>query len=143
MPELALDHEQRDAFVRHLDRVRMAKLMWREPAPDSGLDRQAVQRQRAAEGDHDRPAVGPSITHSSAPTGNSMRCSSHGWSCCHPHRSMPTWRRLPPLPSADPSSLYELAGLDAGQPPARTRLPGPHSPGRGPARSCSSRSCFS
>ena len=34
-----------NAFARHLDRVRMAKLMRREPAPDSGLDRQAVQHQ--------------------------------------------------------------------------------------------------
>ena len=43
MPELPLDHGQRDTFARHLDRMRMAKLMGREPAPDSRLDGQAVQ----------------------------------------------------------------------------------------------------
>ena len=35
MPELALDHDQGDAFVRHLDRVRMSKLMRRESTPDT------------------------------------------------------------------------------------------------------------
>ena len=35
MPELALDDRQRDPFVGHLDRVRVAELMWREPTPDS------------------------------------------------------------------------------------------------------------
>jgi hypothetical protein len=44
VPELALDDGQRHAFAGHLDRVSMAKLMGREPAPDSGFDGQAVQR---------------------------------------------------------------------------------------------------
>ncbi len=35
MPELALDDRQRDPFVGHLDRVRVAELMWRKPTPDS------------------------------------------------------------------------------------------------------------
>ena len=33
VPELALDHDERDAFVRHLDRVSVPKLMRREPPP--------------------------------------------------------------------------------------------------------------
>ena len=31
--ELALDHDERDALVRHLDRVRVPQLMRREPPP--------------------------------------------------------------------------------------------------------------
>src|SRR5918996_2383577 len=33
--KLALDHDQRDAFASHLDRVGVAELMWREAAPHS------------------------------------------------------------------------------------------------------------
>ena len=29
--ELPLDHDQRDTFVRHLNRVGMSQLVWREP----------------------------------------------------------------------------------------------------------------
>jgi hypothetical protein len=36
MAELALDDDERDAFVGHLDRVRVPELMRREAAPDSG-----------------------------------------------------------------------------------------------------------
>jgi hypothetical protein len=36
MPELALDHDERHTLVGHLDRVRMAELMWRDPTPDPG-----------------------------------------------------------------------------------------------------------
>ena len=32
MPELALDHDERDPFMGHLDRVRMPELMRGEPA---------------------------------------------------------------------------------------------------------------
>ena len=35
MTELALDDDERDALMDHLDRVRVAELMWREPTPDS------------------------------------------------------------------------------------------------------------
>ena len=34
MPELALDNDQRYTLVSQLDRMRMAKLMWREATPD-------------------------------------------------------------------------------------------------------------
>jgi hypothetical protein len=41
VPELPLDHDQRHAFVRHLDRVSMPQLVRREPpshtCPDGGL----------------------------------------------------------------------------------------------------------
>jgi hypothetical protein len=36
MPKLTLDHDQRDALVRHLDRVRIPELMRREPAAHAG-----------------------------------------------------------------------------------------------------------
>jgi hypothetical protein len=41
--ELALDHDQRDALARHLNRVRLAQLMRREPTRDSCLDRGVVK----------------------------------------------------------------------------------------------------
>ena len=53
---------------------------------------------RAGAGDHGRPCVGLSMTHSSAPTGSATRARSHGSSCSRAHGSIPTWRRLPPLP---------------------------------------------
>jgi hypothetical protein len=36
MSELALDDDERDAFVGHLDRVGVPELVWREPAPYPG-----------------------------------------------------------------------------------------------------------
>jgi hypothetical protein len=36
MPELSLDHEQRDPLARHLHRVRVSKLVRREPASHPG-----------------------------------------------------------------------------------------------------------
>jgi hypothetical protein len=36
MPELALDHDERDALMRHLDRVRVPQLVRREPSPHTG-----------------------------------------------------------------------------------------------------------
>ena len=97
MAELALDDRERDALAGHLDRVRVAELVWREASPDAGRDGEGSVL-RAAEGDHGRPAVGPCMTHSKAPTGSAGRKSSHGWICCQPQRSVPTSRRLPPLP---------------------------------------------
>src|ERR1019366_10670128 len=35
MPELPLDDDERDAFARHLDCVRVPELVWREPASHS------------------------------------------------------------------------------------------------------------
>ena len=36
MSELPLDDDQRDAFVRHLNRVGVSELVWCEPTPDPG-----------------------------------------------------------------------------------------------------------
>ena len=36
LPELSLDHDQRDPLAGHLDRVRMPELVRREPAADTG-----------------------------------------------------------------------------------------------------------
>jgi hypothetical protein len=38
-----LDHDQWNAFMSHLDRVRMPELMRREPSPDTGCGRGVVQ----------------------------------------------------------------------------------------------------
>jgi hypothetical protein len=67
----------------------------------------AVRRRsaRAAALAQCRPRVAPLTMQTSGPTGSSRRASSHGWSCCQPHASMPTSRRHPPLPwrtSSDP-----------------------------------------
>ena len=43
MFELALDDDQRDAVVSHLDGVSMSELVRRESAPDAGEDCGAVQ----------------------------------------------------------------------------------------------------
>jgi hypothetical protein len=43
MPELALDHDQRHALTRHLDRVRVAQLVRCEPPPHAGLASDASQ----------------------------------------------------------------------------------------------------
>ena len=41
--EMALDHDQRDPFTRHLNRVRVPQLMRREPTTHPGRDRGVVQ----------------------------------------------------------------------------------------------------
>jgi hypothetical protein len=43
VPELALDDKQRDTLTRHLHRVRVAELMWREASPDSGASSRSVK----------------------------------------------------------------------------------------------------
>ncbi len=43
MPELALDHVERDAFTSHLDRVRVAELVGREATPHACLGREAAE----------------------------------------------------------------------------------------------------
>ena len=53
MPELALDHDQRDALVRHLDRVGVPQLVRREgPSDARGASRmvQLLARGRSARG---------------------------------------------------------------------------------------------
>jgi hypothetical protein len=41
--ELALDHVERHALARHLDGVRVAKLMWGEPPSHPGLQGELAQ----------------------------------------------------------------------------------------------------
>jgi hypothetical protein len=43
MPELALDHDQRDSFAGHLDGVRVPQLVRREPSPNPGAEGRIVQ----------------------------------------------------------------------------------------------------
>jgi hypothetical protein len=43
VPELPLDHDERDAFVGHLDRVSMPELMRREPTTDTGCDGRVLE----------------------------------------------------------------------------------------------------
>jgi hypothetical protein len=43
MPELTLAHHERNALVRHLDRVRVTQLMRREPPSDTRLAGGAAQ----------------------------------------------------------------------------------------------------
>jgi hypothetical protein len=43
LPELTLDHDQRTAFVRHLDGMRMAQLVRREPPSHAGSGGGMVQ----------------------------------------------------------------------------------------------------
>lgn len=97
--QLALDDVQRHSFSGHLDAA-WACRSWcgakRRRTPARTARVRSVER--AAAGDHGGPAVGPSITHSSAPTGSVSRASNQGPTCDHAQRSIPTWRRLPPLP---------------------------------------------
>lgn len=77
MSELALDHDQRDAYVRHLDSVRVAQLMRREPPADTRSSRDLVELLTCCGCLPRPPAVGPWITQSRAPTGRRARISSH------------------------------------------------------------------
>jgi hypothetical protein len=43
MPELALDHRQRNPLVQQLDDVRVAELVWREPARYPSVEREMAQ----------------------------------------------------------------------------------------------------
>ena len=74
MAQLALDHVQRHALVRHLHRVGVAELMRRKPSPDPGLTAKRRNWVRAAGADHGWPAVGPLTTQKSGPTGSATRC---------------------------------------------------------------------
>ena len=42
VPELALDHDERHTFVRHLDRVGVSELVRREAPSDAGSDGDSV-----------------------------------------------------------------------------------------------------
>lgn len=96
MPELALDHVHRYSLSSHLDRVSVAQLVWREPAPDAGGDREVAKllsrgraRPRSPAGRTDDDAEERTNGHS----GPMVKPRSQ----MHPHSSMPTSRRLPPF----------------------------------------------
>jgi hypothetical protein len=80
---------------RHAHGVADAERTGAAPPAASAARRSCL---RAADCSQCRPAVGPWMTHSSAPTGRRPRISIHGSSWDHAHRSMPTSRRRPPLP---------------------------------------------
>ena len=87
----------------------------------------AVRRSsaRAAADDLWRPRVVPLMTQRRGPTGSSRRMSSQGPSCSHPHVSMPTSRRRPPLPrrtSSEPRRSSRSPSRTA-RPPRRKRRP--------------------
>ena len=95
--QLALDDVERDA-PRGPSR-------WRERdaagAGQSSVGRQLLRRVAAADtGRRPRPPPieGPSITQKSVPTGIVARRASQGRRCSQPQSSMPTSRRLSPLP---------------------------------------------
>jgi hypothetical protein len=67
--ELALDHHQRHAIARHLDGVRVAELVGREPARTPAAAPVRRSPARTAVLDHSRPLVSRSMTQNSGPTG--------------------------------------------------------------------------
>ena len=93
MPQLPLDNDKRDPLVRHFDSMSVAELM-RRKAPSHARGRGGtLQLLSGGGGSQCRPAVGPWITHRSAPTGSWARISSHGSNCDQAQRSIPTSRR--------------------------------------------------
>src|SRR5215216_4992823 len=83
-------------------------LRWPVPTATSELVRREApaalaatrrSRPRAASLDESLPYVGPSIRAEELSTGILMGSASQGRSCSQPRGSMPTSRRLPPLPS--------------------------------------------
>jgi hypothetical protein len=98
MPELALDHDQRDPLARHLDRMRMPQLVWRESAPNTGRPGGVMELAADAGGGARPPARRTAQNAEQRPGGSDARTSSHGSSCAQAQRSIPTSRRLSPLP---------------------------------------------
>ena len=73
MPELALNHDQRDPFARHFYCVSMPELVRRESASHTSRRRDLMQLGRIPAGAQGRPSVGPPTTQNSRPTGNAFR----------------------------------------------------------------------
>jgi hypothetical protein len=71
--ELALDYIERNSLAREFDRVSIAQLVRREPAPDAGLYGETTEL-AARRSARPRPAARPpSITQNSGPIGSSTR----------------------------------------------------------------------
>ena len=84
VPELALDDLERDALAGGLERVGVAELVRREPAPDPLASRR-IRGLAAAGCGRARSAAGrPSITQNSDPAGSAARTVSHGRNCSQP-----------------------------------------------------------
>jgi hypothetical protein len=66
VPELALDHVQRHALARHLDRVRVTQLVRREPAAHTGLHGSTPQLLAHARR-RQRPAASAPVDHTEQP----------------------------------------------------------------------------
>jgi hypothetical protein len=62
MPQLALDDVERHPLAGELERVRMAQLVRREPAPDPGAGGEAAEL-GADRGGRPGPAAGRSVDH--------------------------------------------------------------------------------
>ena len=69
-----------------------------EPLPHPRSHRGVAELDSDANGGTRAPAGRPRSTQNNAPTGKLSRSVSHGLSCSHAQRSIPTSRRLPPLP---------------------------------------------
>jgi hypothetical protein len=76
--KLSLDHNKQHAFVRHLNRVSMPQLMWREAPSHAGAGGRVMQLLVCGRGVTVPAGVGPWITHSSDPIGSRRRTSIHG-----------------------------------------------------------------
>jgi hypothetical protein len=98
VPELTLDDEQRHAFARHLHSMSVSELMRREAASDTRPGGSVVQLRPDSGWRPRRPRVGPRSTQNRAPTGSVFRTASQGSSWVQAQRSIPTSRRLSPLP---------------------------------------------
>jgi hypothetical protein len=70
-PELALNDVHRGPLAGELDSVRVAELVPGEPSPQTSRGCCCRSCLREADCSQWRPAVGPWITHSGAPTGGS------------------------------------------------------------------------
>jgi hypothetical protein len=98
MPELCLDHEQRDPLAGRLHRMRVPELVRREPASDSCYRGGVVQLSADSGRSAWPPACRAAQDAEQRPTGRSLRSSSQGSRCIPAQRSIPTSRRLSPLP---------------------------------------------
>ena len=111
VPELALDHDQRHAFARHLDRVRVAQLVRREAPPHASLASDVSQLGAGGGGRPRPPARG---------TGDDAEHRSDRQ--LHP-RVQPRLKLLErPVVHADLAPAAALAAADEERPAARVEV---------------------
>lgn len=85
MAELTLDDVDRHAFASKLGRMRVTKLVRREPPPDPGVSGKLAQLGSRGGRGHRRPRVGPSMTQNNGPGGSDTRWVSQAASCSNPN----------------------------------------------------------